>query len=424
MMIGTPRTLERSLCRTLSRLPWGVASLCLLLFTCGRVHAEDTPVPKELVPKDLVRVTVVLPPPYLLAADDALSIKVINFENLTTQLIVPPDGKIVVPLLDPLPVTGKTTEELRQMLIEKWRKYVINPSVSVTLVSKRRENILIYGRVARTGTVELRTGLRLVEALAEVGGTAPDAEPSKLTLTRKTGERLTLDVSKPETRGGTEVDVPLLAGDVIYVPERRTQIAILGEVNRPGNIDYRDDMTVLDALTAAGGVREMAELAGATLRRDGKEEKLDLEALLRRGDIAVNTRLKPGDRLMVPEIRNRTYVFGAVAAPGFYNFKPGDRILDALKGSGGPTREADLGRVSLVHIDRTKNTATVQAINVDKALKKGNLTGNVPIEAGDVLFVPDRRKGFGIQDMFGVLSGLNLVDSFARIFTKGLGSGR
>lgn len=411
--------LKRDLRRTLRGLSWGIASLSLLLVASGNVYADDTPKPKEAVKE-----TAVLPSPYLLAADDVLTIKVINFENLSTQLTVPPDGKIVVPLLDPLPVTGKTTEELRQMLIEKWRKYVINPSVSVTLTSKRRENILFYGRVSRTGTVELRTGLRLVEALAEVGGTAPDAEPSKLTLTRKTGERLTLNLSKPETRGGTDVDVPLMAGDVIYVPERRTQIAVLGEVNRPGNIDYRDEMTVLDALTAAGGVREMAELTGTTLRRDGKEEKLDLEALLRRGDIAINRQLKPGDRLMIPEIRNRTYVFGAVATPGFYNFKPGDRVLDALKGSGGPTREADLGRVSLVHIDRAKNTAVVQPINVDKALKRGDLTGNVPIEAGDVLFVPDRRKGFGIQDMFGVLSGLNLVDGFARIFINGLGSGR
>src|SRR5262249_11271365 len=154
--------------------------------------------------------------------------------------------------------------------------------------------------------------------------------------TRKSGEKQTLNLSRPETRGGTDVDIQLQAGDVIYVPERRTQITVVGEVNKAGSFDYKDDMTVMDAIGLAGGVRpETADYNAATLIHDGKESKLDLDALLRKGDLAQNIRLVAGDRIMVPEFKNRTYTFGAVAKSGYYPFKEGDRVMDALNASGG-----------------------------------------------------------------------------------------
>src|SRR5689334_18335429 len=76
---------------------------------------------------------------YRLAAEDVIAINVINFTNLTLpSVVIPPDGRISVPLLDPLQVTGLTVDELRDLLIQKWRKYVINPSVTVSLSQKRR----------------------------------------------------------------------------------------------------------------------------------------------------------------------------------------------------------------------------------------------------------------------------------------------
>jgi protein involved in polysaccharide export with SLBB domain len=354
------------------------------------------------------------PLPYLLAGEDAISITVINFPMLTTQMVVPPDGRITVPLLDPILVTGKTTTELAELLTEKWRKYVINPSVTVALTQKRRENVLFYGFVTKAGTLEYRTGLRLIEALAEVGGIGSTGDPSQVTLTHKLGEKKLLDVSHPETRGGTDVDVLLQPGDVIFVPELRTQISILGEVNRPGSLPYKEDVTILDALTASGGVKDTADLTTATLLRDGKETKVDLDGLLRHGDLSQNMKLRAGDRLMVPEIRNRTYVFGNVGAPGYYAYKPGDRVLDALKASGGPGKDADLGKINVIHIDKQKNAATKVQVNIDKVLKKGDLTGNVLLQPGDVLFVPDRRHGFQIGDLFQSLSILGIVNSLTR----------
>ena len=260
---------------------------------------------------------------------------------------------------------------------------------------------------------------KLMQALAEVGGAAPQGDLARVTITHKSGERQVLNLSHPETLGGTDKDIALAVGDVIYIPERRTQFTVVGEVSRPGSFDYRDEMTVMDALTTVGGVRETADLAGSTLIRDEKSERLDLDALLRRGDGSVNKKLEAGDRIVVPEIRNRVYFFGAVARPGYYNFKPTDTIIDALTGVGGPTSNASLRDVKHLRIDKIKNKSVISTINVEQFLKKGDLKGNIALQPGDILFVGDKKRPLQAQDMFGLFSGLGSIETVMRLFTGG-----
>lgn len=386
-------------------------------------NAGKKPGPQTTTPAAQASSAATMAAAYPLAEDDVLSITVLNFSNLSVpSLVIPPDGMISVPLLEPFSVTGMTTAEVKQTLTEKWRKYVINPAVNVVIAQKRRENVVFAGFVGRTGAIEYRQSIHILTALAEAGGATFTGDLSRVVVQHKTGEKQTLDLSHPETKGGSAVDIVLLPGDLITVPEKRTQFSVLGEVNKPGSYDYRDDMTVLDALTAVGGIKETADLDSATLIHEGKESKIDLDALLRHGDMSVNTKLAAGDRLMLPEIRNRVYVFGAVSRPGYYIFKAGDRVLDALNGSGGPTREGNLAKINVIRIDKAKNTATTEAVDIEKFLKKGDTKGNVALGPGDVLYVPDKKHKFGIQDIFGVLSGLNFVNSTMSIITHGLGN--
>ena len=176
-------------------------------------------------------------------------------------------------------------------------------------------------------------------------------------------------------------------------------------------------MNVLQALTDAGGVKESADLATATLQHDGVETPLNLDALLRHGDFSWNKKLSAGDKIMVPEIKNRVYVFGAIARPGYYIFKPDDRVLDALNGCGGPVRNAAMNKINLIRIDRAKGIAKVTVVDIDKFLKKGDITENVALKPGDVLYIPDKKHAFGVQDLFGLLSGINIIGSTYRIIT-------
>jgi protein involved in polysaccharide export with SLBB domain len=363
-------------------------------------------------------------PDYRLGADDAFSISVLNHGDLSTQVVVPPDGKINLQLLkDPITITGMTVQDLTQLLIEKYKKFLVDPYITVTLTHKRTEIVTLAG-YAGTGTMEYHPNMRISEILAQKIATEQRADFSQVLLTHQYGtSKLTLDLRDLPSKVNTEVDIALQPFDTIFVPERIGKISVLGEVARPGSFEFRDDLTILDALTMAGSVKETADLFAATIVQNGKEEKIDLNAMLRNNDLSGNRKLTAGTSIMIPEIRDRVYIYGAVGRPGYFNFKQGDRILDAFNFSP-PQQGAELRRVNHIRVNKTANTATVAVVNVDRILRQADMKLNVSLQPGDILFVPERKKAFNVMDIFGYLSPLGIIDNTARIFTRGLGSNR
>ena len=392
-----------------ARISRAVAALALGLTLAAGASAQTPPAPRPALP----RPAFAPPAAYRLGAEDVLSIQVINFPELSVPVAtVPPDGKITVPLLGSLPVAGKTTAQVAQILTRRWSDYVVDPSVTVTLSQKRRETVQVYGFVAHAQSVDYRSDLRLMQALAQVGGAADNGDLGSVTVTHKDGTRQTVDVSSPQAVGGTDQDLTLAPSDVIYVPERHIQVSVLGEVAKPGSFDYRDKMTVLDALKSADNInRETADLHGATLLHNGRETPLDLDALLIKGETAGNIALAPNDRIFVPVLHNRVYVDGAVNKPGYYAFKPGDRLSDAISGSGGTQAGvSDLAKVSLVHVDKRHNTATQQTVDLFKFYEKGNMQANALLAPGDAVYIP--LKGVHRNPLDVLVNGLGLATGF------------
>lgn len=357
-----------------------------------------------------------IPAGYIIGPDDVLGISVVNFQNLSSQAVVLPDGTVTLPLLGSVKAEGKTTDEFAAVLAKEWDKFVVEPVVSVAITQKRSAQILVNGFVQRPGPMTHRPGLLISEVMMAVGGALPAGDLSQAKLTRRSGAVEVLDLTKPETIRGTDRDIELAEGDILFIPEQRQQISVVGEVNRPGSFEYRDEMKVLDVITLAGGLKETAHLSGAKLERNGVEEPLDLSALYLEGDMQWNKVLKPSDRIMIPEAQNRTYLFGAVARPGFYPYKEGDRLLDALDASG-LAPQAELRQVRVIRVDRKSNTAVVDEIDLENFLKKGDMSANVALNPGDVVFIPNKKRPIQIQDIFGFLSGISILDSAVRVIT-------
>lgn len=82
------------------------------------------------------------------------------------------------------------------------------------------------------------------------------------------------------------------------------QIRIVGEAVRPQAVPYRQDMTLLDVMIQVGGMTDFADGNGAVLIRGaegGKQFRLRLKDLLKRGDISANVSMMPGDIVLVPQ---------------------------------------------------------------------------------------------------------------------------
>ncbi|MGI9324366.1 MAG: XrtA/PEP-CTERM system exopolysaccharide export protein [Pseudomonadales bacterium] len=82
----------------------------------------------------------------------------------------------------------------------------------------------------------------------------------------------------------------------------RSRVRVTGAVNNPLSIPYRQGMTVLDVVLEAGGVNEFSSPNRSVLyRRNGDRISINLDRILKRGDMATNFPLRPGDVITVPE---------------------------------------------------------------------------------------------------------------------------
>jgi protein involved in polysaccharide export with SLBB domain len=134
-------------------------------------------------------------------------------------------------------------------------------------------------------------------------------------------------------RGDKSRDVRLLPGDVIFIPSIGAQVAISGEINKPGIYELKGETTVGNALKDAGGVTSLAD-AGRVLL-----ERIENHSSRRVEEFAIDASgqgrlLKDGDLLRVfplsPKFENAVTLRGNVAQPGRYSWKEGMRISDLI----------------------------------------------------------------------------------------------
>lgn len=120
----------------------------------------------------------------------------------------------------------------------------------------------------------------------------------------KTPSQLARDI---EARLAEYVRTPTVNIIVSNPQSAFSQVKVIGQVKSPQNLGYREGMTVLDAVLAAGGVTDFgAPNRAKVVRRSGdktEEIPVRIDRILEKGDLKQNIPLKPGDVVVVPESR-------------------------------------------------------------------------------------------------------------------------
>ncbi|PIU16791.1 MAG: hypothetical protein COT19_04260 [Gallionellales bacterium CG08_land_8_20_14_0_20_59_87] len=141
----------------------------------------------------------------------------------------------------------------------------------------------------------------------------------------------------------------------IYESKQREEVAVLGEVNKPGTLALGQGMRVADLIFAGGNVTQMAYLKQAEITRYSVENgqkrvsehfPVDLEAVLR-GDAQANVELQPYDVLNVRRVANwraseQVRIEGEVLHPGAYPIEEGETLSSLMQRVGGFTDKAYL----------------------------------------------------------------------------------
>ena len=185
---------------------------------------------------------------------------------------------------------------------------------------------------------------------------------------------------------GAKVQITIIS---LHKPTAR----VLGSVQRPGEITFKDGDTILDAIAQAGSYRDDAYLEKATLthRGPGKQIALDLRKMLN-GDLTQNYELQRGDIVYVPaeDYQNKIYVLGLVMKPGIYPLKEKTTVMSAIGLAGGKQERGALSATLVVRGHPSK-TQRVKC-NLTKLFDKGDLSQDIALQPGDVVIVPETKK--------------------------------
>lgn len=157
---------------------------------------------------------------YRIGPEDVLEVVVWKNEPLTRLVVVRPDGRISLPLLNDVPAAGLTPLELRQALATGYARYVAEPEVSVIVRETHSFKISVVGLVKTPGRYELKSSATILEALALSGGVTDFAKRDRIFVLRVDGTN-TIRIPFNYARlldSGDENNFVLKAGDIIVVP--------------------------------------------------------------------------------------------------------------------------------------------------------------------------------------------------------------
>jgi len=180
-----------------------------------------------------------------------------------------------VPTLPPAPKNANQATPL----------YIIGPGDTV--------QVFVWGNPDLSTTVPVRPDGRITTPLVE------DVQASG-----KTSTQLAREMEQYLAR---YVKNPVVTVYVTNFKGRYSeQIRVIGEAAKPASLPFRQNMTLLDVLIEVGGLTEFADGDSATVVRtnqDGSRQQfyVRLDALVKRGNIAANIQMMPGDILIIPE---------------------------------------------------------------------------------------------------------------------------
>ena len=230
---------------------------------------------------------------YQVGIGDVLEVETFQEEQVSGEFLVESTGAITFPLLGSVPVAGLTSGEIAKQLEELLeRDYYVDVQLKVEVKVFASQPVTLLGEIQNPGTYYLEGRTTLTELLAKVGGLKPSAGPIlELRRTaRPDGEGapppMTFATAKLLT-GEVGRDIVLEAGDVLFVSPKELYF-ITGEIARPGQYEISLGMTLMQAISQAGGVGKFASQVVEVHRDvDGEKEILSFDlSQIRKGRIA------------------------------------------------------------------------------------------------------------------------------------------
>ena len=271
---------------------------------------------------------------YLIGPEDLLEVDVYETDRLDTVVRVSSSGEATLPLVGNISLEGLTAREAEVEIVNQLKSggFVDNPNVTVFIRERNSKVVSVLGSVTQPGDYELLANQTLIDTLSDAKGLTDDAGTIvQVIRDEPDGSKTTylVDLDRLLEKGDPSLDMELMPGDLVYVPEA-ANIFVEGAVFNPGSYPVAEGKTtVSEAIVMAGGTLSFANRSKVTLIRN-----LDNGS---RRSISLNLNRIRNGQMEDPVLGEKDVVI--VGASGFKKFFYGLRI-NALGFGGGYTPPA------------------------------------------------------------------------------------
>jgi protein involved in polysaccharide export with SLBB domain len=335
------------------------------------------------------------PQGYIVGSGDQLLIDVYGVSQQSFDVLVSPEGRILIPNVGPVQVGGSSIEAASARLKSALGRIYSgllgsNPNtfIQVRLGNIRSIKVSMVGELSRPGTYTLPSFASVFNGLFAAGGPNENGSFRNVQLYRDSRLVATVDIYEFLAKGNSQSNISLQDNDVVIVPPVQARVEVIGPVRREGFFEMKSNETVSDLELYTGGFASNAYKERLTIRRIENNERRVID--ISQSDFNSFTP-KDGDEILVGEsmdrFANRVQISGAVIRPGEYSLENGISVKTLIERALGLKPEAFLNRATLY---RTNDDLTLAASTLDlKGILDGTLE-DIQLRNEDLLFIPSR----------------------------------
>lgn len=162
-----------------------------------------------------------LPAGYLIGAGDVLTVVFWRDKEMSAEVVVRPDGKISLPLVNDVQAAGYTPEQLRLALEKAAEQFVAEPNATVVVKEINSRKVYITGNVAKPGTYPLADDMTVLQLIAVAGGLLEYADSKGIVVMRRDGGRdqhFKFNYKDVVRQKNLRQNIALKPGDTVVVP--------------------------------------------------------------------------------------------------------------------------------------------------------------------------------------------------------------
>ena len=256
-------------------------------------------------------------PEYLIGPGDVLEVTLLAEDSKIEEVEVRPDGRISYSLVEDLQAAGLTPTQVDEVLTAELSKFLRDPKIDLKVKEHRSKIVNLLGAIqiiqsgggfvkSGQGRYALQGKMTVLELILEAGGPLPEAQLDRVKLIRG-DTSFTLNIQHVLATGEQSHNLLLQGDDVLIVPgtnQLSKKIVVLGEVEAPSVYMFPEDVSLLEALSRAGGLTASALQDDIRIIRSGTEGPemfgVSFKRITRDADLKQNVALRNSDIVYVP----------------------------------------------------------------------------------------------------------------------------